>query len=82
MLALARVQRDAALSPTDRVGAAARLDRLADQLAAGTRAREQDWAAALPRCSRIARRSTRRSPIRARLPHVPPGMPIGMDEDL
>ncbi len=63
ILALARVQRDAALSPTVALQLSGRLDRLADELSAQRGARAADWAGASRRCSRTARRSTRRSPI-------------------
>jgi hypothetical protein len=77
-LALARTQRDAALSPTVALALSERLSRLATQL---TRAKgdgvEADWSRGLGRLllDREALNAALSDP--RRLPKVPPGMPIG-----
>ncbi len=83
ILALARVQHDATLSPTISMQLAGRLDRLADQLARERgAAAEQDWARGLAELLKDRQSLDKALADPARLPRVPPGMPIGMDEDL
>ena len=77
-LALARVQRDAALSPTISLQLSARLTRLADQL---QRSRD-DWSRGLAALLKDREALDKAAADPRRLPQVPPGMPIGMDEDL
>ena len=83
VLALARVQRNASLSPTIALELSGRLDRLADQLERqrGPSA-EQDWAHGLGRLLKDREGLDKALADAARYPRVPPGMPIGMDEDL
>jgi hypothetical protein len=83
VLALARVQHNATLSPTISMQLAGRLDRLADQLARqrGPVA-EQDWARGLAALLKDRQSLDKALADPARLPRVPPGMPIGMDEGL
>ena len=76
-LALARVQRDAALSPTIALQLSARLDRLADQL----RKSRDDWSRGLAALLKDREALDKAVADPRRLPQVPPGMPIGMDED-
>ena len=76
-LALARVQRDAALSPTVALELSARLDRLADQL----RKSRDDWSRGLAALLKDREALDKAVADPRRLPQVPPGMPIGMDED-
>jgi hypothetical protein len=76
-LALARVQRDAALSPTIALQLSARLDRLADQL----RKSRDDWSRGLGALLKDREALDRAVADPRRLPQIPPGMPIGMDED-
>ena len=83
VLALARVQRNGALSPTLALQLASRLERLADQLErARGRDAAGDWSRGLAALlkDREALDKTLADP--GRLPKVPPGMPIGMDEAL
>jgi hypothetical protein len=62
---------------------AGRLDRLSDQLARGRgQAAEQDWARGLAALLKDRQSLDKALADPARLPRVPPGMPIGMDEDL
>jgi hypothetical protein len=83
VLALARLQHNAALSPTIALELAGRLDRLADQLARQRgEASEQDWAHGLAALLKDREALDKALADPARLPRVPPGMPIGMDEDL
>jgi hypothetical protein len=83
VLALARVQHNAALSPTISMQLAGRLDRLADQLARQRGpAAEQDWAHGLAALLKDRESLDKELADPARYPRVPPGMPIGMDEDL
>jgi hypothetical protein len=81
-LALARVQRDPALSPTLAPALDQRLRRLAAMLQKreGNEA-EQDWARGLARllADREALDKVLADPKRA--PQIPPGMPIGSAED-
>ena len=79
VLALARVQRDTALSPTISFQLAGRLDRLADDLER-SKAPEQDWARGLAALLKDRRALDKALDDTARLPLVPPGMPIGMDD--
>lgn len=78
VLALARVQRDGALSPTVALALSERLNRLANQLAR-TRGEgvQGDWSRGLGRLllDREALSAALADP--KRLPKVPPGMPIG-----
>ena len=81
ILALARVQHDAALSPTIGFQLAGRLSRLADELDR-TRGAQQDWARGIAALLKDRQELDKAIADQARLPKVPPGMPIGMDEDL
>ena len=83
ILALARVQRDAALSPTVSMELGGRLNRLADELARERGpAAQQDWAHGLAALLKDREALDKALADPARLPRVPPGMPIGMDEGL
>ena len=83
ILSLARVQHNAALSPTISMQLAGRLDRLADQLVRERgQAAEQDWAHGLATLLKDRQSLDKALADPARVPRVPPGMPIGMDEDL
>ena len=78
ILALARAQRDSALSPTIALGLSDRLSRLAAQLAAaGGGGAQSEWSRGLGRLlgDREALQAALADPRRA--PQVPPGMPIG-----
>ena len=81
ILGLARVQHNAALSPTIAMELAGRLDRLADQLqrSRGT-ASEQDWSRGLAALLKDRQALDKAIADPARLPQVPPGMPIGEDD--
>jgi hypothetical protein len=79
VLSLARVQRDAALSPTVALQLAGRLDRLADELRR-SRGADQDWARGLAALLNDREGLDNAIADPARLPRVPPGMPIGMDD--
>ena len=81
VLALARVQHDPALSPTIALELAGRLGRLADELER-SRGPEQDWARGLAALLKDREALDKAIADPARLPRVPPGMPIGMDETL
>ena len=81
VLALARVQRDVALSPTVSFQLAGRLDRLADDLQRWKGA-DQDWARGLAALLKDRQALDKALDDNARLPKVPPGMPIGMDDTL
>jgi hypothetical protein len=83
VLAIARVQHDADLSPTVSMELAGRLDRLADQLERqrGQEA-EQDWAHGLAALLKDRQSLDKALADPTRFPQVPPGMPIGMDEGL
>lgn len=78
VLALARVQRNAQLSPTVQLQLAGRMDRLADRIG---RVRgdgdEQDWARGLTALLRDREAMDKAVADPRRLPDVPPGMPIG-----
>jgi hypothetical protein len=80
ILALARVQRDRSLSPTISLQLAGRLDRLAEQLQR-ERGAQQDWANGLVALLKDREALDKALADPARLPRVPPGMPIGMDDD-
>jgi hypothetical protein len=83
VLALARVQHDPSLSPTISMQLSGRLDRLADQLARQRGpAAQQDWAHGLAALLQDRETLDKALADPARLPRVPPGMPIGMDGDL
>ncbi len=83
IFALARVQHEATLSPTVSMQLAGRLDRLADQLAREHgAAAQQDWARGFAALLKDRQSLDKALADPARLPRVPPGMPIGMDEDL
>lgn len=81
VLGLARVQRESSLSPTISFQLAGRLNRLADEL---DRARgpQQDWARGLAALLKDRQALDKALDDNSRLPRVPPGMPIGMDEAL
>jgi hypothetical protein len=82
-LALARVQRDSGLSPTIALQLSARLDRLADRLKKGRGDDAQgDWGRGLAALLQDREALDKAIADPARLPKVPPGMPIGMDGDL
>jgi len=81
VLSLARVQHDAALSPTIALQLAGRLERVAEELRR-TRGPEQDWANGLAALLKDREALDKAIADPARLPRVPPGMPIGMDEVL
>jgi hypothetical protein len=82
VLALARVQHNAALSPTMALELSGRLDRLADQLARQRgQAAEQDWAHGLAALLKDRQALDKALADPARLPRVPPGMPIGMGDE-
>jgi hypothetical protein len=78
ILALARVQRDAQLSPTVALELSARLERLGDQLQKS----RDDWGRGLGALLKDREALDKAVADPRRLPQVPPGMPIGMDEDL
>ena len=81
ILGLARVQHDAALSPTIAMELSGRLDRLADQLQRdGGAAAERDWARGLAALLKDRQQLDKAIADPARLPQVPPGMPIGEDD--
>ena len=81
VIALARAQRDPALSPTIALQLAGRLDRLAEELQRG-RGADQDWAKGLAALLKDREALDKAIADPARLPRVPPGMPIGMDDAL
>jgi hypothetical protein len=81
ILALARVQHDPALSPTIAFQLAGRLQRLADELDR-SRGAQQDWARGIAALLKDREALDKAIADQSRLPRVPPGMPIGMDEDL
>ena len=82
MLSLARAQRDAALSPAISLQLSARLDRLAERL---KRARsgdvQGDWSRGLAALLQDREALDKALADPARLPRVPPGMPIGMESE-
>jgi hypothetical protein len=78
ILSLARVQRNAALSPTIQLQLAGRMDRLADRLAKWRGDdQQQDWARGLASLLRDREALDKVIADPRRLPDVPPGMPIG-----
>ena len=81
ILSLARVQRDSQLSPTIALQLAGRLDRLSDELHR-VRGGQQDWARGLAALLEDREALDKALADPARLPRVPPGMPIGSDDVL
>jgi hypothetical protein len=82
VLALARVQRDPALSPTIALALSDRLARLARQLAGVSgRGAEADWSRGLGRLMSDNAALAAALADRNRAPQIPPGMPIGSAED-
>jgi hypothetical protein len=82
ILGLARVQHAASLSPTISMELSGRLDRLADQLQRQRgEAAEQDWAHGLAALLKDRQTLDKMLADPARYPRVPPGMPIGEDEE-
>ena len=83
VLSLARLQRNAALSPTISLELSSRLERLGDQLRRGKRRGvDSDWSRGLGELLGDREALDKAVADPARLPRVPPGMPIGMDEAL
>ncbi|HEY0111842.1 MAG TPA: zinc-dependent metalloprotease [Allosphingosinicella sp.] len=82
ILAIARVQRDPALSPTLSLALSERLERLGGQLAqaAGTGA-HADWSRGLGRLLRDREALQAALAEQRRMPQIPPGMPIGGEGD-
>jgi hypothetical protein len=74
-LALARLQRDGALSPTIALALSERLSRLAAQLARAP----DDWSRGLGRLLGDREALTAALADQRRLPRIPPGMPIGAE---
>ena len=82
ILGLARVQHNASLSPTLSMELSGRLDRLSDQLQRQRGdAATQDWAHGLAALLRDRQSLDKVLADPARYPRVPPGMPIGEDEE-
>ncbi len=82
VLGLARVQHDALLSPTLSMELSGRLDRLADQLGRQHGdAAEQDWAHGLAALLKDRQALDKMLADPAHYPRVPPGMPIGEDDE-
>ena len=78
ILALARVQRNPALSPTVQLQLSGRMDRLAERLARWRGDdQQQDWARGLASLLRDREALDKVIADPRRLPDVPPGMPIG-----
>jgi hypothetical protein len=78
ILALARLQRDAALSPTLALALSDRLERLGRQLAAASGAGVQaEWSRGLGRLLGDREALDKAVADQRRLPRIPPGMPIG-----
>jgi hypothetical protein len=78
ILALARVQRNALLSPTVQLQLSGRMARLADRIERiRGDAQEQDWARGLAALLRDREALDEVVADPSRLPQVPPGMPIG-----
>jgi hypothetical protein len=78
ILALARVQRNPALSPTVQLQLSGRMDRLAERLARWRGDdQQQDWARGLAALLRDREALDKVVADPRRLPEVPPGMPIG-----
>jgi hypothetical protein len=83
ILALARTQQNSRLSPTISMELAGRLDRLANQLQRQRgAAAQQDWANGTAALLKDRQALDKALADPARLPRVPPGMPIGEDEGL
>jgi hypothetical protein len=82
-LALARTQRNAVLSPTIALALSSQLERLAERLRR-ERGRDvrSDWSRGLGALLNDREALDKAIADPARLPRVPPGMPIGMDEGL
>lgn len=81
IFSLARLQHSASLSPTISMQLAGRLDRLADQLERDRgQATEQDWAHGIAALLKDKQALDKVLADPARLPQVPPGMPIGEDD--
>jgi hypothetical protein len=79
-LALARTQRNAALSPTISLQLSSRLERLADSLARNRgKDGHADWSRGLASLLRDREALDKAIADPARLPRVPPGPPIGME---
>ncbi|HUE78848.1 MAG TPA: zinc-dependent metalloprotease [Sphingomicrobium sp.] len=77
-LALARVERNAALSPTLALALSARLERLGERLRKGRgREPQSDWSRGLGALLLDREALDKAIADPARLPRVPPGMPIG-----
>lgn len=81
ILALARLQRDPSLSPTLSLQLSGRLSRLAEALERA-RGGEQDWARGLAALLKDREALDKAISDPARLPRIPPGMPIGMEDML
>jgi hypothetical protein len=78
ILALARVQRNAALSPTVQLQLSGRMARLAERIERiRGDSQEQDWARGLAALLRDREALDKMVADPSRLPSVPPGMPIG-----
>jgi hypothetical protein len=78
ILALARVQRNAQLSPTVQLQLAGRMNRLAERLERlRGDAQQQDWARGFAALLRDREALDKVIADPSRLPQVPPGMPIG-----
>lgn len=75
ILALARAQRDPALSPTIALALSDRLDRLARTLQSG----RDDWARGLGRLLGDNSALAAALAEQRRIPQIPPGMPIGAE---
>ncbi|MES2137235.1 MAG: zinc-dependent metalloprotease, partial [Pseudomonadota bacterium] len=83
ILALARVQHDPALAPTLSLELSGRIARLADTLDRQRGpAQQQNWARGFAALLKDREALDKAIADPARLPRVPPGMPIGMDEAL
>lgn len=81
VLALARAQRDSKLSPTIAFELAGRIDRLGDELKR-FHGPQQDWARGLASLLMDRQALDKALADPARLPSVPPGMPIGAEDTL
>ncbi|HEX3423535.1 MAG TPA: zinc-dependent metalloprotease [Sphingomicrobium sp.] len=82
ILGLARAQHDPLLSPTVSMELSGRLDRLADQLQRERgQAAGQDWAHGLAALLKDRQALDKVLADPSRYPRVPPGMPIGEDEE-
>lgn len=83
VLALARVQRAPALSPAVALQLSERLPRLTEQLQSRSAPTDQlEWSRGLASLLKDREALDQALGDPARLPHVAPGMPIGMDEEL